>query len=42
MKKKYHKSDTFTFSQLKERLLVDGQVELLMGLKKPFKDGATH
>jgi hypothetical protein len=29
-KKKYHKSNTFTFSQLKERLLViDGQVQII-------------
>jgi hypothetical protein len=29
MKKKYHKSNTFTFSQIKERLFVEGQVAIV-------------
>jgi hypothetical protein len=34
---KYHKSDTFTFSQLKERLVVDGQVWIVEAIQETFK-----
>jgi hypothetical protein len=37
MKKKYHKSDTFTFSQLKERLVVDGRVQIVEATPETFK-----
>jgi hypothetical protein len=36
MKKKYHKSDTFTFSQMKERLVVEGQVEIVDATREHF------
>jgi hypothetical protein len=37
MKKKYHKSDTFTFSQLKERLVVEGQVRIVEATPATFR-----
>jgi hypothetical protein len=36
-KKKYHKSDTFTFSQLREVLVVDGQVQTVQVTPATFK-----
>jgi hypothetical protein len=37
MKKMYHKSNTFTFSQVKERLVVDGQVQIVEATLEIFK-----
>jgi hypothetical protein len=36
MKKKYHKSNTFTFSQMKERLVVEGQVKIVDATREHF------
>jgi hypothetical protein len=37
MKKKYDKSDTFNFSQLKEMLVVDGQVQVVEATPETFE-----
>jgi hypothetical protein len=45
LKKKYHKSNTFTFSQLKERLVVEGQVKIVDAVPGTFSwmgQGTEH
>jgi hypothetical protein len=38
MKKKYHKRDTITFAQLRESLVVDGQVRIVQATPATFKE----